>query len=342
MNSARKNILRYTILIMLIGAGLGIAWLIPRGLALYYQVRGGKLLEEVMAVHSPDNPAAFACTLVPVREDRQIKQLDKAYVALRKAEDLNPRLAQTALLLGRVYCLLGKSHGAVEAYKTYTSLRPENPLGYLELGFASMNSGDTNSALQAWKFANATAKDFLAQSVSLHQISKIGEVSKFYSWAELIAGEVFDNFTDLSGEQQFFVFESFYTTDRWQLCSWCANVDGQFRSNHGILEISFRNTTKQGDEYNIYSPLNVRIDGSNTILLRIKGNPGTLLTIEDVVDGVRSRPISNLPVNKEWTIVEVPIKGKFLTEFLIGSIESGSLPPSDQGSMQIDWIALNK
>ena len=111
-------------------------WLAPRLLSLYYQVSGGMLLQQVLQTEVEAGPNAITCTLDPVTDLPARKYLEKAARQLTRSSDYSPDVSQTYLLQGKVNCLLDKPELAVTAYQRYTSLRPENPLGHLELGFA--------------------------------------------------------------------------------------------------------------------------------------------------------------------------------------------------------------
>jgi tetratricopeptide (TPR) repeat protein len=110
-------------------------WLYPRVLGLYYQSRGGELVQQVFKsdgtlVHG------IACEKPPLTNESARIQLDQAILQIQKAIEFNSEMAKAYLILGRAYCLLGEPDMAIEAYSVFTELRPENPLGHLELGFA--------------------------------------------------------------------------------------------------------------------------------------------------------------------------------------------------------------
>jgi superkiller protein 3 len=112
--------------------------------------------------------------------------------------------------------MLGKYESAVEAYKKFTRLRPKNPLGHLELGFAyealaAQGSADLNepfinleniqpeqikdlwliyrndSAVNEWLSAGLTADDFLTTGKTFSEDEKYTEALTWYRRALWVA-----------------------------------------------------------------------------------------------------------------------------------------------------------
>ncbi len=111
----------------------------------------------------------IACMVQRMEYGQKRVVLDQAIITLKRSIQLNPRLSNTYLILGRAYCLSGQYESAVEAYRDYIRLRPNNPLGHIELGFAyeaisySNSSGpshDIELALRQWREAGFDAQSF--------------------------------------------------------------------------------------------------------------------------------------------------------------------------------------
>jgi hypothetical protein len=75
-------------------------------------------------------------------------------------------------------------------------------------------------------------------------------------------------------------------------------------------------------------------------LLRLKGELGTLLTVEIVVDSGRTRPLNYQPVPQDWDVWIIPIQGNVLNEILIGIGELEPVLTPLEYHLSIDWTAL--
>lgn len=99
---------------------------------LYIQSKAGGLLMQMTAPY-PD----MAVCEIPVQSSQaDIDQFLDVISLLKQAIITAPKQAHSYLLLGQLYCLNNQPEQAINALYTYTDLRPENPLGYLEMGFA--------------------------------------------------------------------------------------------------------------------------------------------------------------------------------------------------------------
>jgi hypothetical protein len=122
------------------------AWIAPRGLSFYYFEKAGYQVDGIIQTDD-DVLAEIACQRW-ITNTYDSSGLHQAVGALQNAIRLNSQASQAYLLLGRVNCLLGEPALATQAYRGYTKLRPKNPLGHLELGFAL----EANCASQNDKF----------------------------------------------------------------------------------------------------------------------------------------------------------------------------------------------
>ncbi len=108
----------------------------PLLIEIYSIQRGGRLLSQALVTIPGSDTSPSVCDLSVPPDYLATSLLENARKALENAIHYNPRLSQAFLLLGRVYCLLGEREEAVKSFTTYTRLRPENPLGFIELGSA--------------------------------------------------------------------------------------------------------------------------------------------------------------------------------------------------------------
>jgi len=104
--------------------------------------------------------------------------------------------------------------------------------------------------------------------------------------------------------------------------------------------MSYKNNLEKRDGFAYFSRPDVLISNYKELLLRLKGESGTLLTVEIVVDGNRSRPLNYQPVPADWDIWAIPIQGNVLNEILIGIGELEPVLAPLEYHLSIDWIAL--
>ncbi len=159
----------FFLLVLLIPLG----WALPRGLALYHQVRGARYLAEVLEEAGDTEAVTVYCFSDPLGESaRALAKKARGHLERSLAYDES---AHTYLLLGRVNCLLGQANEAVRRYEAYTKLRPANPLGHVELALgyeAGCGAFDSHLAhidlcpyypneTISWKKAKISETDFI-------------------------------------------------------------------------------------------------------------------------------------------------------------------------------------
>jgi tetratricopeptide (TPR) repeat protein len=335
---ARRNVIILTLgslAILLLAAGV---WLRPRALALYHQVKGGQMLAAALAEASQDDPAAFACTLAPVTDEAAQRQLLRAVGHLRKAVEYDPNLAQAYLLLGRAECLRGEGKEAVEAYEAYTRLRPGNALGHLEAGFGYEVVKDTNAEISALLSAQISIQNLDDARKSALRIGDAQDALSWYQRLVMISGESIDTISEPFGIQ-ITILDCFVSKAPWK--SYRANTEkGNFEVAHGVLEIFYENTPEQRDTFSFASAFNIPIWNYEKLLIKLKGDQGTLVSIETVIDGDRTRPISYKPVPYDWQIWELTLQGKYLNEIVVGTGENAATSSPQSYMLLIDWIAI--
>jgi tetratricopeptide (TPR) repeat protein len=136
-------------------------WLRPHALALYHQVRGGMILADILRTYPNYDSSDIACDLPSLGNSTGVALLKQAISHLEAARYYDSQLAQTYLLLGRAYCILGNIKGAIDAYNTYLALRPNNVQTHLELGFAYEANGLIKQATSEWQKSEVTSEEFL-------------------------------------------------------------------------------------------------------------------------------------------------------------------------------------
>lgn len=175
---------------------VGTIWIAsPKMVSNYYRTVGYDDLQQALALLKDEYPGPDFCVAGGVKDSQGVKLLEQAVRALEQAREANPADAQTSLLLGRGYCLLGRLEKAVGAYKEFSVLKPENPLGEVEGGFAyeekCIGEGMGKEIMPGWLQCNDEAL--------------IYKITSSWRWAEVKSkdfeekGELYfeqDNFQD--------------------------------------------------------------------------------------------------------------------------------------------------
>ncbi|MGB5844247.1 MAG: tetratricopeptide repeat protein, partial [Anaerolineales bacterium] len=178
--------------------------LIPRGLSLYYQSRGGQQIEYVL--RSVEGIKELVCEELPQSNQAAIGEVEQGIVDLNRAARFNRNNSQAYYYLGKANCLLGQPNEAKENYLQYTELRPDNPLGHIGLGFAYEQLGDSVNSREAWIEAGLMPHEFNAVGDEKYKLEEYEEAIRWYERAILIdpisaeswlnIGKVYDGLQD--------------------------------------------------------------------------------------------------------------------------------------------------
>ena len=136
-------------------------FLTPRALGLYYQIKGGQLLQSTLRTTEDVRDLGLTCLAIPKEKKAAISKVEDAAGKLLKALQFDPGNDQAQLYLGQAYCLLGDPEKAKGYYLTYSQSRPNNPLGHIVLGFAYDALENQALAAESWKAAGLTSQDFI-------------------------------------------------------------------------------------------------------------------------------------------------------------------------------------
>lgn len=163
-------------------------WLVPQVIVLHQQRRAGQLLNSILNTGKNMPAAGFFCTAIPPSPNATVNQdrANQAVAYLVTAISYQPHSSQTYLLLGRAYCLSGQYSKAVEAYQKYTLLRPDNPLGHLELGYAFEANGDNLKAIKQWNRGGVTGQDFFNRGIEMVKTGAYGEALDWFRRADIM------------------------------------------------------------------------------------------------------------------------------------------------------------
>ncbi|MFN2265898.1 MAG: hypothetical protein ACK2UM_16690, partial [Anaerolineales bacterium] len=97
-------------------------FLVPRGVSLYYQSRGGQHIEYVM--RSMEGIEELVCEPLAESNPSALDEVNLGIADLNRAVRFNRQNSQAYYYLGKANCLLGEPEQAVESYLKFTELRP--------------------------------------------------------------------------------------------------------------------------------------------------------------------------------------------------------------------------
>jgi tetratricopeptide (TPR) repeat protein len=159
---ARWWVILSVVIIFVLAASL----LVRPTLAIYWQNQAGGLIAQQLG----SNTAMFPCEIPPLTDPNERSRIQTAMALLDRSIQYEPRFSQSYLLLGHAACLIGQTERAVEAFQTYARLRPNNPLGYVELGFARYNLCSDRTEKSARDVSSLSEIRLCQDTELLHQI----------------------------------------------------------------------------------------------------------------------------------------------------------------------------
>ena len=155
-------------------------FLTPRALGLYYQIKGGQLLQSTLRTTEDVRDLGLTCLAIPKEKKAAISKVEDAAGKLLKALQFDPGNDQAQLYLGQAYCLLGDPEKAKGYYLTYSQSRPNNPLGHIVLGFAYDALENQALAAESWKAAGLTPQDFIEAGNESYQAREFQSALSWY------------------------------------------------------------------------------------------------------------------------------------------------------------------
>jgi len=179
MNSNLRNILIAIGLVTLLLIGL---YVVPRGLSLFYQIRGGQHIEYVL--RHEEGIEEMVCESLPSSDKDARQEIQDAIDDLNLAMRFNKNNSQAYYYLGKAHCLFGDPEGAKEYFQQHTELRPDNPLGYIGLGFAYEAVEDIPSAVTSWYESGLVIHDFIDAGQQENESKQYDNALKWYQRAE--------------------------------------------------------------------------------------------------------------------------------------------------------------
>jgi len=272
--SIPKSILVVCLIIFLLVIVGAIAWKPLRVFNL--QARAGEIIEIYIQSYASDYDSFFTCQIPELTVLPENEKLKTAITMLEKARKLAPENSQTYLLLGRAYCLTKDFKSAMVSFESFNQERPNNPLGYLEKGFA---------------YYNLVNDDDLQEVNQQMQKTEIRE--NFES-----LGYSFEYFLD-EGEDAFINRDYKRAWIAYRLANVLGLLEGNLVSRTDLLEAVFNDSEKQFEDYGellhlfpstplVISPKDfIHLSDADPIKTRIEsGRLAGIYTTNDEVGGV--------------------------------------------------------
>lgn len=134
--------------------------------------------------------------------------------------------------------------------------------------------------------------------------------------------------------------ESFVNETFWKLCPWCDNTIGRWTISNGLLEVTLEETIDRRDHIGVLGIFNADSSDYEEGLIRLKGSPGTIVTIEIETENRRFRPFNYTLAPVDWEIWSFQLEGKKIYSIIIGIGELENSMRSGKQRLLVDWIAL--
>jgi hypothetical protein len=173
---------------------------------------------------------------------------------------------------------------------------------------------------------------------------KIGNYREALRWYErallLQDNKKIDEFPTDIDVSSLLRLESFVNETFWKLCSWCDNTIGRWTISNGLLEVTLEETIDRRDHIGVLGIFNADSSDYEEGLIRLKGSPGTIVTIEIETENRRFRPFNYTLAPVDWEIWSFQLEGKKIYSIIIGIGELENSMRSGKQRLLVDWIAL--
>lgn len=197
--------------------------LVPRLSSVYFQIRGSQRVEYVQRFEL--GLQELVCEpLSPINEEAR-NEVERGIGDLDRSITLNNKNSQAYYYLGKANCLLGDVDNAIGYYSRYTEIRPQNPMGYIGLGFAYEKLGERSLAKDSWLKAGLTPHDFVRSGMENYKQGKITEALSWLLRAAVMGEEVDSSVnyfryllalqTDAQKESQAILEKAIYENNGW-------------------------------------------------------------------------------------------------------------------------------
>lgn len=229
----------------------------------------------------------------------------------------------------------------------FSKANTTNQLGWLEIIFTTKRAAYYRTLSPYLRMRTSWLEAGYNEDVFLHHGDmerKAGNYKgalRWYKRTSLFKAEKFDTMPLHLDAEKVVLLEGFYNDTFVTLCNWCNNsLNSSLSIHNGILTMSFTNVEGQRDGLGVRLFTYILNNNHRELLIRLKGSPGTLVTIEVELDGKLKRLINYRPVSLEWDVWSIPVDGSNLSQVLIGIGELEDTANNSGQSLLIDWLIL--
>ena len=238
-------------------------WIIPKLSSLVFQVIGGRDLKYALS-HLPSHLSdGLACGLSLVNDVDASRILESAEKNLRRSVRIDDNNSHSYLLLGKVNCFQENYDEAIISLQKFTNLRPDNPVGHLELGFAYLTKGDISQALNQTELSGSNLAD--VREFSNKNYVQLGDQLPYLLFDPLMDAipSDFENYS--------VVVDSFSSTEAWTPYS--INSNGEFTVQDGVLIMGYLNDSTQRDVFTYAKVFDIPIEKYNRLDISTRASP---------------------------------------------------------------------
>jgi len=195
--------------------------------------------------------------------------------------------------------------------------------------------------LASWLGVGYDYDVMLAAGDSERKIGNYREALRWYERALLLQdGKKIDEFPIDINVSSLLLLESFVSDTFWMPCSWCNNTIGRWTISNGYLEIILDEATDRRDAMSVLGIFNADSSNYDEGLIRLRGEPGTIITIEIETENGRFRPFNYTLTPVDWEIWSFQIEEQKIYSIIIGVGELENSMSSGMQRLFVDWIAL--
>lgn len=274
-------------------------------------------------------------------EAQQVQQLAVAIDLFEQSREWAPLNADRDYAIAQAYLQLDQPQQAIPLLEHAFRQRPDSLVFQRRLALSYQLVGQTEQARALLEHSGVSVTTLLSLGLDAMQVGDIEAMRSWYQQATLLVDEPFDTFDEPLSDQAF-VLESFATAAQLRVCSWCLTApDGHFTIEQGVVTMQYTNVQGRRDGFAILLLPQVNVERFDTLKLRVRGDPETLVALEFVLNRTRTRVINYQAAPTDWQVWSIPLsEGTVLEEVLLFIAETEPTATVERAHFEIDWIVL--